>query len=413
MKHSIALFTLILFSIQAFPQQKFHLFETPDSLYSEVLGEQRMFWIQLPKFFDPSGKTRYPVTYLIDGDTQALALQAASFYYEGQYLPDMILVGISNTRNRVRDLTPSKLGEGHGWLSNQESGKADQFARFLEQELLPHIDSILPTLPYRTLVGHSYGGLFVINTMLKSPDLFKNFIAIDPSLKWDDQYLLKHTDELLQENDLSGVSLFTSLAAGSLHMKDESVTLENIMEDTSEYTLFARSILEFKALLNEHPESGIDHLQKIYPEDIHGSILLPSMIDGLKFVYSWYPLKEFYKFNDFETPVAELVELIDTRAQLLTANFGYPVPPFEEPLMNMLGYMSMEQGLMDRAEVFFLRNIVYFPHSANAHDSMADYYLANGETVKAIRYLRIALELSGDSAYQERIDELIEKIPER
>lgn len=33
-------------------------------------------------------------------------------------------------------------------------------------------DATYPTTPYRTLVGHSYRGLFNVNTLLQRPELF-------------------------------------------------------------------------------------------------------------------------------------------------------------------------------------------------------------------------------------------------
>jgi predicted alpha/beta superfamily hydrolase len=43
----------------------------------------------------------------------------------------------------------------YGWPVREETGGAETFTRFLEFELIPYIDSILPTTDYRTLIGHS------------------------------------------------------------------------------------------------------------------------------------------------------------------------------------------------------------------------------------------------------------------
>lgn len=42
-------------------------------------------------------------------------------------------------------------------------GGGDMFASFLEEELIPHIDSLYPAAPYRVVIGHSLGGLTAIN----------------------------------------------------------------------------------------------------------------------------------------------------------------------------------------------------------------------------------------------------------
>ena len=103
----------------------------------------------------------------------------------------MILVGISNRNNRTRDLTTSQIKMRRGASMDQDTGGADKFTHFIAEELMPHIDSKYPTAPYRTLIGHSYAGLFTINVLINHSHLFNNYIAIDPSLDWDSQKLLK------------------------------------------------------------------------------------------------------------------------------------------------------------------------------------------------------------------------------
>jgi predicted alpha/beta superfamily hydrolase len=318
----------------------------------------------------------------------------------------MILVGISNTDNRMRDLTTSEVKMRYGWPVNEETGGAEAFTRFLEFELIPYIDSILPATSYRTLIGHSFGGLFTINTFLNHGHLFSNYMAIDPSLDWDDQRLLDHSRAKLQETDLSKNALFVSLSAASLHMQDESVTMENLMTDTSEYTLFARSIVEFSKLAETQEQNGLRFSWKYYPNDIHGTVTLPSIRDGLISMFDWYQLESFWKFNDFETPTNELLELVQYREEKLKDNFGYTVPPFEEELFNMMGYMSLESGQPDKSKAFFEMGIQYFPESPNAYDSMADYYISQNDIENALLNLRKAYGLSGSVLYLNKIEKI-------
>jgi predicted alpha/beta superfamily hydrolase len=105
----------------------------------------------------------------------------------------MIVIGITNT-NRDRDLKPTiKNLKGN---PNPDSGGGDNFMNFIEKELIPHIDSIYPTAPYRIFSGHSLGGLTVINTFLNNTQLFNAYIAIDPSLWWNNQALVKQAQEV-------------------------------------------------------------------------------------------------------------------------------------------------------------------------------------------------------------------------
>ena len=122
--------------------------------------------------------TKYPVVYLLDGDGHFTSvvgmIQQLSSINGNTIAPKMIVVGIPNT-NRMRDLTPTPEED----ITSREShdngpGGGKRFMGFLENELMPHIDGNYPTSPYRMYIGHSLGGLTVISTLLKRPDLFNS-----------------------------------------------------------------------------------------------------------------------------------------------------------------------------------------------------------------------------------------------
>ncbi|WP_216597595.1 alpha/beta hydrolase [Persicobacter sp. CCB-QB2] len=283
----------------------------------------------------------------------------------------MILVGISNRHHRTRDLTTSPIKMRRGRAMDHETGGAETFTEFMEKELIPYIDSKYPTTAYRTLIGHSYGGLFTINMLINHKALFQNYIAIDPSLDWDDQKLLKQAKEKLRTENYGGKSLFVSLAAEQLHMWDEAITMENVMNDASEFTLFPRSIIEFSNEAKSQTQSGLNFSWKVYEEDLHGTVPLPSMRDGLIFLFEWYQFKSPQKYNNPETPIEELVVLLKEQEQIYTEHFGVPTAPMIDEMLNGYGYMNMQMGQPEKAFMFFEMNIKYNPTSANAYDSMA------------------------------------------
>lgn len=388
-----------------------HLLEIgeKDSLYSDVLGEQREFWIQLPESYDPTGTRKYPVVYILDGAVHFMAVSTVHTYYWGGFMPEMILIGISNRTHRTRDLTPSEIYSRRGSEYRQESGGAEAFTMFLEKELFPFIESKYPATGYRSLIAHSYGGLFAIHTLIHHPDLFANYLAIDPSLDWDNQKLLKESKEILGSKSFKGKSLFMSLG-GQLHMQNSDINLKNVMQDTSEYTLFARSSIEFSNLVNETARDELNFCWKFYEDDLHGTIVLPSVLDGMIYLFNWYPIRNTDKFNSPDTPLDELVDIIRSREKRLKEHFGYFEPPFDEELLSMLGYMNLEWGEKQKSLAFFQLCIEYFPLSANAYDSLADYYVAQGDFKNALENVSIAYELSGADFHKNRMEELKQKI---
>ena len=374
-----------------------------DSIYSNALKDYREIHIQLPNSYSPQSNRTYPTIYILDGRVLLPAVNTVYEFYHGGYLPEMILVGISNNKNRTRDLTPTKITTKFGMPFTEENGESDNFLKFIEEELIPYVESNYAVTSYRTLIGHSYAGLFTINTLIHHPKLFSNYLAIDPTLYWDDQKLLKHIGATLMQTSFDNKSLFVTLS-GQLHMQNSEITIDNVMEDTSDYTLFARSIIELTNLVNNNSQSGLQYDWKFYPKDIHGTVPLPSILDGLKSLFQWYEMEHMDQFNDPETPTNTLLDIVQYRYKKLKDHFGYTVPPYPEDLFNGLGYMYMQMNKKEKSKTFFELGIQYYPHSANTYDSMAEFYENEKQYGEAIKLLEKAYDLSKNEYYKQRIN---------
>ena len=376
-----------------------------DSVHSTILNESREIFVQMPKDYDPESSYKYPVAFILDGEFQFNALQTVHEYYSGGFLPEMVLIGISNRENRNRDLTTSKLDPETAPPYLQDTGGAETFIQFMEKELIPYIEKNYPVSNYRTLIGHSYAGLFTVNTLLKHADLFANYLAIDPSMDWDNQQLVKEAKEILKNKIFKNKSLFVSLG-GQLHMVNSDITIDNVMKDTTDFTLFARSNIEFAESAKENKNNGLQVYWKFYPNDLHGTIPLPSMRDGLIELFSWYKMENIERFNDPEAPIKELSAIIKNREQKLKDQFGYSEAPYPDYLFNTLGYMSMDMGQPEKALFYFQLNTEYYPDEANTYDSLADYYEAQGDTTKALENVKKAYALSGSDYHKNRVEKL-------
>lgn len=402
----IILITIIIGSNQVLFAQTNYQFKIGkiDSIYSNILKESRELYIHLPESYDSNSQRKYPVIYVLDGDVLLNTVSTVHDFYWGGYMPEMIIVGISNENNRTRDLTTSKIQSRRGTEYNQEHGGANDFIMSIEKELIPYIEKNYPVTNYRTLIGHSYGGLFTINTLINHTDLFDNYLAIDPSLDWDNQKLLKQSKEVIKSNSLEGKSLFITLS-GQLHRQNSDITINNVMQDSSEYTLFARSNIEFFKFAESNKQDKFNVKWKFYKDDLHGTVPLPSIIDGLIYFFEWYRMEKTDKLNSFDTPKDELYEIIEYRANKLKSNFKYQVPPYPEDLFNMLGYMNMEMQQLEKAKMYFELCIEYYPESTNAYDSMAEYYASQNDFENAIKNIEKALEINENEYFRNKIEE--------
>lgn len=403
---SIVLFIIIIGTNQNSYSQPNYQFEVGiiDSVYSNILKESRELYIHLPESYDSNSQRKYPVIYVLDGDVLLNAVSTVHDFYWGGYMPEMIIVGISNENNRTRDLTTSKIESRRGTEYNQEHGGANDFIMSIEKELIPYIEKNYPVTNYRTLIGHSYGGLFTINVLINHTDLFENYLAIDPSLDWDNQKLLKQSKEVIKSKSLEGKSLFITLS-GQLHMQNYDITINNVMQDSSEYTLFARSNIEFFKFAESNKQDNFNIKWKFYKDDLHGTVPLPSILDGLVYFFEWYQMENTDRINSFDTPKEELYDIIKYRAKKLQSHFRYQVPPYPEDLLIMSGYMNLDMEQAEKAKMYFEFAIEYYPESANAYDSMAEYYALQNDFENAIKNMTRAFEISGNSDFKKRIED--------
>lgn len=155
------------------------------TLQSRVMGEPRVINIWLPDGY-AEAKQRYPVLYLLDGgvDQDFLHVVGANQLGAvwGRSTP-AIVVGIASKDRRNELVGPTSDPE---LLKRYPTaGQSERFRRLLAQEVKPLIAARFRTTGEDAVIGESLAGLFVVETWLRQPALFKRYAAISPSLWWD------------------------------------------------------------------------------------------------------------------------------------------------------------------------------------------------------------------------------------
>ncbi len=140
--------------------------------------------------------------YLVDGgfaqDFIPMAGMAALATLSGQYR-EFILVGVQ-TNDRYYELTSAS--EVPYDLENiPHNGGADKFRQHLQDEVKPFIEGRYRTSGEDGIIGESLAALFITETFLRTPASFDHFIAISPSLWWDDMGLSREASGLLNAAD--------------------------------------------------------------------------------------------------------------------------------------------------------------------------------------------------------------------
>ncbi|MCB1055167.1 MAG: alpha/beta hydrolase [Acidobacteria bacterium] len=242
-------------------------------LHSEINGVDYELRVSLPHGYEDA-EERFPVVYILDADYSFLiARNITDHLAERQHLEEVIVVGIAYggplryRENRSRDYTPlfSPAG-GYGPEYQKVSGGGPAFLRVIEEEIVPFIDRHYRTRPGdRTLVGHSYGGLFSTWTMLTHPGLFENFVIVSPSLWYHDRFLFDLEDRYAAEHRSLPARAY--LCAGS--REDE------IMPD---------DLKAFVAQLNDHHYADLELKSLVMEGETHNSIFPGCLSNGLRYV---------------------------------------------------------------------------------------------------------------------------------
>ncbi|MEM7736303.1 MAG: alpha/beta hydrolase-fold protein [Deinococcota bacterium] len=353
------------------------------TLYSEILGENRPYWVHLPYSYNdpPYARQHYPVVYLLDGDVNFHSFTGVTIFmgrginYNFQ-IPEFIVVAIPHA-DRVRDLTPSHTMVGFNGKDApflESSGGGDTFLRFIEEELFPEITSTYPVQDYRVLVGHSFGGLLTLHALLTKPDMFHAHLAIDPSCWWDNEMLKRQAQQLLTAKTTLKSNVYISLAYSFYEGVDDPEL------NTTTMRAFVDVLTSF-----ESPEFQLKF--QYFDDEDHVSVPL------LSWYYGFLHLFQGYKIDtDISKGSTYLKEHFDHWSKKL----GIPRKPLEWHVNEAGLYFLHTAQDIDKALEFLTMNVANNPHSYNAHHRLAEAYEANGDTELAIAHYRKAMSLNPD-----------------
>ena len=338
------------------------LYEAPERLVikSQVLGEERTVLVRVPAAY-ARGSERFAVLYMTDGDAHIQHTSGTvSFLARNARMPEMIVVGITNT-DRTRDLTPTRVEQmpGNPNARFPTSGGADKFLKFIETELIPLVESKYRTQPYRALAGHSLGGLFAVHALVSKPELFNSYIAVSPSLQWDNFMMIDRAKEFFKARKELNRTLFTSLGNEPGDIGDA-------------YGLF-RDVLSKQQVKDFVWEAAR------YDDEDHGSVVLRSHYAGLRKLYDGWQFP-----RDLNTgAVTGGFKGVEEHYGKLSSRLGYAVP-VPEALMNQVGYQLLNQNNTEEAITAFKLNVERYPNSANVYDSLAEAYERAGRLELAL-----------------------------
>ncbi len=229
---------------------------------SRVLGEDRRINVYPPPGYANSDTMHVPVMYMPDGGMQEDFLHVAGLVevlVGDNSMRPFLLVGIENTQRR-RDLTGPTRVHSDSLIAPHVGGSA-AFREFIRTELMPAIRARYRTTPETGIVGESLAGLFVTETFLREPDLFTTYVALDPSLWWNNGQLLKDAPAILAHRITTPKKLYVA---------------------ASSEPQIARDAAAFNEILKARSRDSLTWFYESMPEEGHATIYHPAALRAFR-----------------------------------------------------------------------------------------------------------------------------------
>lgn len=373
---------LLLITEMTYPQNSDDLVIAKKiKINSTVLGEERTIYISTPSGYDNS-KDSYQVLYVIDGVTGVIGL--VNYLSDYGICPQLIIVSINET-NSLRDMFPSNPKYSRGtqptksWYNRKEEnelrvqrpgekiGEADKFLSFIETELFPYVEKNYRTVPYRICCGHSKGGLCVTHAFLSHTGMFNAYIALNPSLYWDDGLIMKTAEEKLAGLDFKRKLFYFDIGGNE------------IPSTIGDAFTFAQTI-------RTNASSDLRWKLDFLPNEGHGSGTAMGIINAMKFIYDGW----VFDTNKIKT---DGFSAIDSFYKCQSDKFGYEIT-YDAGLLNSYGWGYVRSGKPEEAIKVFKENVRRFPDSPDTYNFLGEGYLAAGNVEMAIKSYEKAVELA-------------------
>jgi uncharacterized protein len=176
----------------------------------------------------PASAKGYPVIYVVDGNAwtgiiSEIIRTNVEFGLQSAVEP-AVVVGIGypiddafDMTRRTLDLTsPVPPDRVTPEIGSEPVGGDVALMDFIDKAVKPTIETRFKIDRNRqTLMGHSLGGLFTLRTLFNRPQSFQTYVALSPSIWWDERAVTKEAQEFVK-NANRPQKLRVFLSAGEL-----------------------------------------------------------------------------------------------------------------------------------------------------------------------------------------------------
>jgi predicted alpha/beta superfamily hydrolase len=181
--------------------------------HSEIRQRDYRLMISIPG--GPAPINGYPVVYLIDGNLHfGIAVDTMRIQACWPDTRDAVIVGIGYQTDRLADALSLRMDDlttplreplaSTPWFRKMPPpptgwGKMDDYLRMVDEEVKPRVAEVVSVdAADQTLMGHSLGGLTTLHALFRRTASFQHFVAIAPSIWFNDREVLDHEAGFVQ-----------------------------------------------------------------------------------------------------------------------------------------------------------------------------------------------------------------------
>jgi len=347
-----------------------------DTISSQILNSNRVIDIYLPTNYFNTNDT-YPIQVIIGHK------QRSSMYYEiSNYLgepyhlengtlhtiPETIVIGF-RTLNGGRELHYK-----NDWAS---------INKFISQELITYISNKYRTNGYKTLIGHSIGGGFVLKSMLSNSSDFNAYYCTSPT---ESKYLITLIRESFLQNDITSINKKKLiLACGKM---DKEIPFVENEELINELLKINHENFSFKYI-------ELDNAN-------HHSIYPATITDALLFMF------EDWGFKLTKSQTYNATELLIKHYSNLSSKTGISIIPPENDFY-LLTYLLFTRNNTDEKIIALKKCKEYYPKARMADAYLARTYYMINDFENATIFNNKALQLNAGNKFAIETRDMLKK----
>lgn len=367
-------------------------------LHSEIMEMEVDFDISLPESFnDDSEEHTYPVVFVFEEHFFQLTSGIVNHLTSVSRMPKSIVVSLNSDFPTPKTFTNGSKFWPSDWEEMPLERIGDEFPAFMEDELMPYLESKFRAANYKIGIGFSGSAILPLHIFDKWPDLFQATVAIAAG-------------DILTMGPEKGVRFIDRFEQNFKGNPNRKTNLFVASADSDvDYTIqIEENINELREKLSPFAANNLKLVSKVYENEEHYDIAVKAIPEAFEMIF---PREKWsLKYREIIKLKGNALANIDRLYETLSEEYGYKVLPIADRWnsVNSLRFIGMDLQRNDRLEEaieVMERRVSYEPKSLEGWLALAQAYEQHEEFQKSLKSLEKLEKLDRSNTYLSVIEE--------